>query len=116
MAVGAGGTANANVVGSVACWPSGLVSTTVAFPTAWAGVTQVHCVVEPTLTPVAAVPPNVTAVVPESWNAVPVSVTVVPPAMGPMPGAPDDSVGGGTACHALPWFADWPSAFVSVTV
>lgn len=65
--------------------PPVAVSTTSTAPAAFAGVVAVQVVDELHETPVAAVPPNVTLLVPE--RSVPVIVTVVPPATGPELGA-----------------------------
>ena len=59
-----------------------------------AGATAVIWVAELTVKLVAAVPPNVTAVVPVRF--VPVMVTLVPPAAGPDVGARPVMVGAGT--------------------
>ena len=58
-----------------------------------AGEVAVTGVAELTVTPVAAVPPNVTAVAPV--KLVPVIVTAVPPAVGPAVGEIDVTVGAG---------------------
>ena len=60
-------------------WPSGLVTTTLAGPTAPPGVRHTIRVAEVTVTLVAAAPPKVTDVAPVVWNAVPVNVTSVLP-------------------------------------
>jgi len=70
------------------------VTTTLTAPTAWAGVLAVMLVVLTTVTPVAAVPPNVT-VAPET-NPVPVMVTAVPPAVVPEVGETAVTVIGAT--------------------
>ena len=57
--------------------PPGVVTRTLAVPTARAGVVAVMVVALTTMTLVAAVPPMVTAVAPERF--VPVIVTLVPP-------------------------------------
>src|ERR1700744_2733489 len=71
--------------------PPGVVTTTFTAPAACAGVVAVMEVALVTVTDVAAVPPNVTAVAPVKF--VPVMVTVVPPAIGPLAGLADVTVG-----------------------
>src|ERR1035441_5093136 len=58
------------------------MTATVTAPAAWAGVVAVMVVLFTTVTPVAAVPPNVT--VAPAAKFVPVIVTAVPPAGGPL--------------------------------
>jgi hypothetical protein len=60
------------------------MTATVTAPAAWAGVVAVMVVLFTTVTPVAAVPPNVT--VAPAAKFVPVIVTAVPPAGGPLLG------------------------------
>ena len=67
---------------------------TLTDPAGWGLVTAVICVVLVTLKFVAVVVPNWTFEVP--LNPLPVIVTVVPPAMGPVPGANVEMVGGVT--------------------
>jgi hypothetical protein len=68
----------------VAAWASSFVTTTVAVPTAWTGVTAVIDVAVATATPVAAVPPIVT-IAPDR-KPVPAIVTLVFPAEVPLAG------------------------------
>ena len=63
--------------------PSGLVTVTLTIPEPTGDVTVIW-LAELTVNPVAAVVPNVTAVI--SINPVPVIVTAVPPAVGPLTG------------------------------
>ena len=63
-------------------------------PAACAGDVAVIWVAELTVKPVAAVPPNVTAVAPEKF--VPVMITVVPPVDGPAVGEIEVTVGAAT--------------------
>ena len=62
----------------------GVVTTTVTSPAAWKGVFAMIDVALTTVTPVAAVPPNVTEVAPARF--VPVIVTPVPPIVEPIGG------------------------------
>ncbi len=78
---------------SVPLCVSALVTTTSTAPAAWAGVVQVICDDESTLTPVAGLPPNVT--VAPARKLVPVMVTEVPPAVVPEAGETDETVGAG---------------------
>ena len=61
--------------------PPGDVTATFTTPAAFAGVIAVICVALTTVTPEAALPPNVTDVAPV--KLVPVMVTDVPPTVGP---------------------------------
>ncbi len=63
--------------------PSGLVTVTLTIPEPAGDVTLIW-LAELTVNPVAAVVPNVTAVI--SINPVPLIVTAVPPAVGPLAG------------------------------
>ena len=71
--------------------PAGVVTTTSTAPAACAGVVAVMEVALPTVMPVAATPPIVTAVAPV--NAVPPMVTAVPPAATPLDGTIEVTVG-----------------------
>ncbi len=71
--------------------PPGVVTRTLADPAVPAGVVAVMVVAFTTLTAVAAVPLNVTAVAPV--KPVPVRVTDCPPAIGPDDGLMDETVG-----------------------
>jgi hypothetical protein len=86
-------SAYVNPLASVPLWVSGLVTTTLTAPAAWAGVVAVREVLLTTVTPVAAVPPKLT-VAPVA-KLVPVIVTAVPPAVGPLVGATPVTVGAG---------------------
>src|SRR5262249_36516469 len=77
----------------VADCPSGLVTMTSLTPADPVGVVAVSCMVEATLTLVAAVPPMVTVV--PVWKLAPVRVTTVPPLLGPLLGVMALSVGRG---------------------
>lgn len=68
----------------VALWVSGLVTTTLTAPAAWAGVVAVIEVLLPKLTPVAAVPPKLTVAPDTKFE--PVMLTNVPPAVVPEAG------------------------------
>ena len=72
--------------------PLGVVTSKLAVPALPAGVVAVMVVAFTTVTAVAAVPPNVTAVAPV--KLVPVRVTDCPPASGPDVGLMDVTVGG----------------------
>jgi hypothetical protein len=74
--------------------PPVAVTSTLAVPAEWAGVTAVIDVDETTVTLVAAAPPIVTAVAPV--KPVPVMVTGVPPAVVPELGEIALTVGGAT--------------------
>jgi len=74
--------------------PFGVVITTFTVPAAWAGVIAETVVGLITVTPVAAVPPMVTAVAP--IRPVPVIVTPVPPAIGPVEGVMLVKIGRGS--------------------
>ena len=80
--VGAGAVWYVKPFVSVADWLSGLVTTTLTAPAAWAGVVAVSCVELTNVTPVAAMPPKVT-VAPET-KFVHVIVTKVPPPVEPV--------------------------------
>jgi hypothetical protein len=67
-----------------------------------------------TVTPVAAVPPNVT--VAPAVKPVPVIVALVPPAAGPEVGAIELTVGGGTYVKQAEQVPDWVSGFVTTTL
>ena len=71
--------------------PTGVVTSTLAFPALPAGVVAVIEVAFTTVTAVAAVPPKVTAVAPV--KPVPVIVIDCPPASGPDVGLMDATVG-----------------------
>ncbi len=79
---------------NVPLWVSGLVTTTSTAPAAWAGVMTSMVVAFCQVTPAAAVPPKVT--VAPLTKSVPVIVTAVPPAVGPLVGATEVTVGGGS--------------------
>ena len=81
-----------NPLPSVPLCPSGLVTTTLTAPAAWAGAVAVILVLLPTVTLVAAVPPKVTEA--PVTKFVPVRVTAVPPAIGPLFGETLLTVGG----------------------
>src|SRR6266851_2786080 len=70
---------------AVALWPPVLTTTSTA-PTACAGVVAMIVLALPTLTFVAALPPNVTVVVPLVLKFEPLIVTAVPPLAGPLLG------------------------------
>ena len=72
--------------------PSGFVTTTLTEPAACAGAVAVSEVEELKVTPVLAVPPNVT--VAPLTKSVPVMFTDVPPAAGPLFGDADVTAGG----------------------
>nr|WP_263866878.1 hypothetical protein [Paenibacillus rhizovicinus] len=98
----------------VADVPPGVVTVTSTVPELPAGAVAVIDVAEFTVTPVAAVVPNVTAVAPDRF--VPVSVTLVPPDVGPDVG--DTLVIVGTAMYVY-WsaadVADVPPVVVTLT-
>lgn len=73
--------------------PPGVVAVTVAAPAAPAGAVAVIEVAEVTVTPVAGVVPNFTAVAPVRF--VPMMVTTVPPAVGPVDGVIAVNAGAG---------------------
>ena len=78
----------------VALVPPIVVTRTSTVPAAWAGAVAVIWVALLTVTPLAAVPPKVTAVAPD--RLVPVMVTVAPPAVGPAVGEMEVTVGAAT--------------------
>jgi len=88
-----GGPTYANPLGSVAAWPSILVTTMSTAPAACAAVVQAIFVDDSKATVAAATPPMET-VVPLA-KFVPVIVTAVPPATGPDKGETDATVGSG---------------------
>jgi hypothetical protein len=90
------------------------VTVTVAAPAACAGVVAVIVVAFTTVTPVAAVPPNVT--VAPLTKPVPLIVTLVPPAVGPLVGAIPLTVGGPTYKKQFVQLPDCVSGLVTVTV
>ena len=71
--------------------PPGVVTATFTTPAAFAGVVAVICVALTTITPEAALPPNVTDVAPV--KLVPVIVTLAPPVAGPEFGLTLETVG-----------------------
>jgi hypothetical protein len=89
-----------------------LVTVTVAAPALPAGVVAVMVVLFTTVTPVAAVPPKVTAA--PLAKSIPVMVTAVPPATGPPFG--DTLVTNGTVLAVAAWnvtvcITQFPDAF-----
>ena len=112
--VTAGGATNVKPFGTLATWPSGLVTTTVTAPALCAGVVSVIEVALTTITLVAATPPNVT--VAPVVKSVPVSVTAVPPADGPEVGLTVVTVGGAMYVKPFARLPLWPSGLVTTTV
>jgi len=91
-----------------------LVTVTVTTPALPAGVVAVIVVLFTIVTPVAAVPPNVT--VAPAAKFVPVIVTAVPPATGPLFGLTLLTVGGAMYVNPLARLPLPPPVFVTVTV
>src|SRR5437667_12836177 len=93
--------------GSLALWPSGLVTVTSTVPSACGGAVAVMEVLW-TVTLVAGVPPNVTVAF--GTKLAPVMVTMVPPALGPELGRMVVTIGGGAppAAEAKLEYAELP--------
>src|ERR1700682_6419533 len=91
--IGVGEAVYVNPPGRVPLCASALVTVTFTAPAACAGVLAVIVVLLTTLTPVAALPPTLTAA--PAAKFVPVIVTAVPPVVGPDAGATPLTVGAG---------------------
>jgi hypothetical protein len=97
----------------VADVPPPVVTVTSTVPAAWAGLVAVIWVLLLTVTPVAGVPPKLTAVAPV--KSTPVIVTAVPPMVGPWFGATLETTGGGMTTTFVVPAADVQPVVVTVT-